>query len=458
MSDTTGDASSTAARNKKVIPSPAQPYYLPLTTLQMKTVICLLALLCPLLSSCQRLTITGQVHDIQGKPITQARVTLLRTGQHHYTSPSGRFSFSHTYATDSLRISAVGYITATVTNNARGRLSIQLQPLPGGQQVTPAISSTPAIRPLTIGDTLPDITLTGLVNYKDTVIRLKDLKGKMLLFDFWETSCASCLLSLPTLDSLQKQYPDALQVITVTSITDKDRTLKVFNQRKFLNGIQLPIVIEDTLLRQLFPHTFISHVVWVDTNQVITAFTGSEYLKPTYLQQMQEHRTSHWIMKYDLPFDKKQPLTYYTGNQPVQPITDNTLFTARLPGLAEQYGFYTDSTTRQKRFYVINANILRMYYICMPDINLRFTLYPQHRQLEVSDTSLYLPTKIVNRAEWDQQHSFSYQSTWPMDTDPAVILRQFKLDIDKHFGLYGRIEKRTDTSGLERLVFVLTEC
>lgn len=326
----------------------------------------------------------------------------------------------------------------------------------------PALSiyaQTPAPpRPLQIGDTLPDITLTGVVNYGEEKIRLRDLRGKLVILDFWETSCASCLLSLPTLDSLQKEYPKDIQVITVTSITNKARTLKVFNQRKFLNGIKLPIVIEDSVLHELFPHTFISHVVWIDADQVIRAFTGSDYIKPLYLQEMLDNRIAHWIMKYDLPYDKQRPLTYYAGNQPLQPVRANAVFTPHLAGLAEQYGFYTDSITQQKRFYVINANILRMYYICMPDINLRFTMYPQHRQLEVSDTGLYVAAKTVNRAEWDEQHSFSYESSWPMDTEPAVILQQFKLDLDKYFGLYGRIEKRTDQNGFARLVFVLTEC
>lgn len=42
-----------------------------------------------------------------------------------------------------------------------------------------------------------------------------DFKGKVVLFDFWETWCGPCLQVFPTMDSLQNEYPEDFVVVAV---------------------------------------------------------------------------------------------------------------------------------------------------------------------------------------------------------------------------------------------------
>lgn len=48
-------------------------------------------------------------------------------------------------------------------------------------------------------------------------IRLKDLRGKVVLLDFWTFCCINCIHTLPDLAKLEKEYPNQLVVIGVHS-------------------------------------------------------------------------------------------------------------------------------------------------------------------------------------------------------------------------------------------------
>src|SRR6266852_959753 len=48
-------------------------------------------------------------------------------------------------------------------------------------------------------------------------IRLRDLRGKIVLLDFWTLCCINCIHTLPDLAKLEKKYPNQLVVIGVHS-------------------------------------------------------------------------------------------------------------------------------------------------------------------------------------------------------------------------------------------------
>jgi peroxiredoxin len=56
-----------------------------------------------------------------------------------------------------------------------------------------------------IGNPAPDFTVQTVKNGSGTV-RLKDLRGKVVLIDFWGTYCEPCKKSFPKLQALQAKY------------------------------------------------------------------------------------------------------------------------------------------------------------------------------------------------------------------------------------------------------------
>ncbi len=66
-----------------------------------------------------------------------------------------------------------------------------------------------------VGQVAPDFTLT-LVNGE--TVRLADLKGKVIVLNYWATWCAPCRKELPLLDAFYRiQKPSGLAVFAITT-------------------------------------------------------------------------------------------------------------------------------------------------------------------------------------------------------------------------------------------------
>lgn len=143
-----------------------------------------------------------------------------------------------------------------------------------------AVTST-AIRPLTIGDTVPDIELTNLINYPSKTARLSDFKGKLVILDFWAIWCGACISAFPKMDSLQKNLGHYLQIILVNSKNtgNSEKQVRSFLEKRRQKGAyaeNLPILTEDTLFDKLFPHFLIPHYVWLDERGKVFAITNAD--------------------------------------------------------------------------------------------------------------------------------------------------------------------------------------
>lgn len=131
------------------------------------------------------------------------------------------------------------------------------------------------IRPLSIGDTVPDLALHKLLFYNKATLKLSDLNNKAILLDFFATWCQPCIHDIPKLDSIQTKYRSALKVL-LTSYEKENVLLRLVNNQAVLQKGQLTLIYEDTILHQIFPHRFVPHVILLDKNHVIRAITSKK--------------------------------------------------------------------------------------------------------------------------------------------------------------------------------------
>jgi thiol-disulfide isomerase/thioredoxin len=88
-------------------------------------------------------------------------------------------------------------------------------------------------RPVSINDVpakdsqsqpLKPIAEMSWTGFEGNVQKLKDLKGKVVILDFWATYCAPCIEEIPHLMELEAKYgPDNLRVIGLHVGGDEDR-------------------------------------------------------------------------------------------------------------------------------------------------------------------------------------------------------------------------------------------
>lgn len=66
--------------------------------------------------------------------------------------------------------------------------------------------------PVQVGAAAPGFSLTDL---KGQQLSLDQMKGKVVLLDFWATWCGPCRLSMPVLEQLQKEYGPKLALLAI---------------------------------------------------------------------------------------------------------------------------------------------------------------------------------------------------------------------------------------------------
>lgn len=143
---------------------------------------------------------------------------------------------------------------------------------------------------LKVGDNMPDVMITNIMNSKMKSAKVSDFKGKLVLLDFWATFCTPCVEAFPEMDSLQRLFAGKLQVLLVNSARNKEseRSMNlVLNRMKELYGkpIKVPIVLADTTLTGQFNFRGIPFVVWISPEGKVigmtdkTAVTGENIRK-----------------------------------------------------------------------------------------------------------------------------------------------------------------------------------
>ncbi|MFB6453786.1 TlpA family protein disulfide reductase [Chitinophaga sp. Hz27] len=166
-------------------------------------------------------------------------------------------------------------------------------------------SACDSIKPLAIGDTIPDILFEQVINYKTTSAHLSDFKGRLVILDFWATWCSSCIRKFPISDSLQQAYNNSIQILLINSIVgtgDSMRKVTAFVDKWNSNHVaplQLPIVVSDVVSRQLFPHTYLPHLVWIGVDQTVKAITSSTELTKENIERMLSNTKATLMYKWN---------------------------------------------------------------------------------------------------------------------------------------------------------------
>lgn len=288
---------------------------------------------------------------------------------------------------------------------------------------------------LRVGDQVPDITIAHILNYKDGTASLSAFRGKLVILDFWDIWCATCIEALPRLDSLQQAFGDSIRILPVTRQPEMT-TRKFLAHNHYLRGLKITTATQDTLLGKLFPHTQLPHDVWIDPEGRVCAITDAQYINASNIRAVLHGAKPGWTVKSDkIGFDAGKPL--------LSPPGQHILYSALgpdMPGLPPVFGVQEDTLRHTVRTYVVNFPILKMYMMAWG----RLLYFPPNRiLLETGDTSrfIYRP-RDGYRADWNRRNSYVYESVLPASTPDSLRLLTMRRDLDRYLSLHGRMEKR----------------
>jgi hypothetical protein len=290
---------------------------------------------------------------------------------------------------------------------------------------------------LKIGDTLPGLVLTNLMDSSVGGVRLTDLKAKLVILDFWNVHCSSCILGFKKMQMLEDMHPSEVRVLLVTRDT-KLMVQELARRSKLVRESRLTMVVGDTLFSKYFPNGT-PHHVWIDKDRVIRAiinpWSTSEETVSRFLQ------TNH-IKSRDIFIGEKlnlsQPLSGQLYNQPAFRPMRYSFLTSRVDGIPVSEFVEQDSVSKQiakRAFY--NRTLMQLIKIAwggFDPVNNIFGLSWDKSRIINQSRNEGLGADSVADADiddWNAKNTFSYELAGPStDWDYQKVMQ---LDVQAAF-------------------------
>lgn len=301
---------------------------------------------------------------------------------------------------------------------------------------------------LKVGQSCPDILLKNIINFSSDQLNLSDIKGKLIIVDFWATTCISCIKAFPHMDSLQKLFNDKIQIIAVNS-ESKDSTIRFFDKRKRIKIPAFPFVTGDSIMSVLFPHIFVPHHVWIDSNRIVQAITEG-------FNTTAENLTAYFSndFKLNLPLKKDTLLKYSDAifwpgqlGESQGTLEYCSYLTKGIVGLPSGNGF--NNTIDSERnddanmIYADNIPISTLIDIAFSERNKYNFEHSNSVILNVQDPSRFSPPKDNNKFdEWLKSNPlYCYRLLVPPSEKKElfVIMQQ---DLKRYFNIDVKIKKK----------------
>lgn len=297
------------------------------------------------------------------------------------------------------------------------------------------------LHPLTIGDTVPNLVLKNTINHFDSTIQLSQYKGKLIILDFWSSWCGACIKLFPYMDSLQKAFKDDIQILLVNSRSkasgdDEKKIRKIMDAVVKRTGqpIRLPVVFDNPLLDDYFPHQYLPHEVWLDSNSVVLAITSAQELTHSNIKAYLEGERLSLHHKEDQKnFDENKPLFLAGNGGDGETFIARSIIAPYTEGLKNNLGQVNTATT--SRLYAFNlpfSALLRMAYPEAMDV-------PANRLVLNGRKAKELLGTLDTASRYSQL--FCYDLIVPLTTE-ANLYKYLRVDLERTFGVQVKMKKR----------------
>ena len=151
--------------------------------------------------------------------------------------------------------------------------------------------------PPMLGKVCPDFTMSVIgANGIEKPLALNELRGKVVILEFWATYCAPCIPYIKHFEKLQYQFGDAIKVIEISE-ENRDKVDAFILKRGYKN---VSFAMDwGRKLNDMFYHHFIPHTVVIDQDGVVLAFTSPDEVDQEVIGKLINREPVTFTMKHE---------------------------------------------------------------------------------------------------------------------------------------------------------------
>jgi thiol-disulfide isomerase/thioredoxin len=266
---------------------------------------------------------------------------------------------------------------------------------------------------LSVGDQVPEMVISNVINHSSSSINTAEYRGKLLILDFWATWCSPCIAMFPKSDSLNKAFVGRAFILPVTYQSKVD-VMKFWSRAKRLQNIRMPIVTDDVVLNEMFPHAQLPHYVWIGKNGKVVAITGHHEVNANTIRKMLEDTVELLPVKHEnklKAYDRNLPLLFQPLGIEASDVQFQSLLTGYLEDVKSQMNVIRDDRGI-RRISLTNAWAQWLLSLAWSDDSRYFTR--NRIVVDVKD-----PSKLISNEEgpvfdrWLRNNGWSYELLLP---------------------------------------------
>lgn len=213
---------------------------------------------------------------------------------------------------------------------------------------------------LRIGDPIPDdLVFTQVLRSDAKEIRLSDFRGKYLILQFWATWCTASSGFLLQAEEIQQHFGDRIQVLPVT-YESKEKVEKSLALRKSLADLHVPLITDESRLRNYFPHLRLPHLILIDPEGKVRAITGAEDMSIAKLSTLMDTGVGSFRLKQDrrVPVNLEENLISGNTQLASKNIRFQSALTHYIPGVD---GASMENLADGAHLLFVNTSLIKLY-------------------------------------------------------------------------------------------------
>lgn len=287
-------------------------------------------------------------------------------------------------------------------------------------------------RTLHIGDKMPEVGGMQALRYSNDLVNLEEVGEKVVILDFFDTYCATCIAAMPKLQKLQDEMGNKLQIISVTW-QDSATIGKFLRTNAYLqeHSVALPIIYGDTILRTLFPHKGVPHVSWLFKGDV-KAITHADFINAENVNYLYNNE------RIDLPLKNDFEVSSNQNSLKEYDLKGSVKLTGFRDGMpVSGYKYEPDSLTGLYYSSFVNMPIFGAYTAVWGKIRKpTFVLKPERIVWKVADSTKYKYAGDSGAGQvWLSKNAISYERSEHIMRTPQEQAEVVLQDLNSLLGL-----------------------